>query len=172
MSIILFFHINPEVARAETRDVSIYPVDGITPTATIPAGRYAFLEHYCIDPNCDCRRVLLAVLRQADRKVVAMISHGFDKPKPGSLPGEQTFLDPLNDQSECAPEFLKLFLDRVLDPLYASRLKRHYELAKAAGKDPNHPVHRVLRDSRREHRPKPKRSDARKRERRNRRRRR
>jgi hypothetical protein len=168
MASILFFHIRPDIARAETRDVTLYQVDGVQAWPTIPAGRYAFLEGYCIDTACDCRRVLLSVTSEVGRKVVATISHSFDKPGPRSYVREQTFLDPFNAQSECAPDFLDLFLNRVLDPLYASRLERHYQMAKEAGKDPNHPVHQLLRDAERAlHRPK--KSKARNRDRRNKR---
>jgi hypothetical protein len=46
----------PDVAARETRVLtSLYTQDGI------PAGSFGFLELYCDDPACDCRRVLLQV---------------------------------------------------------------------------------------------------------------
>ena len=43
----------------------------------------------------------------------------------GTVRGE---LDPLNEQSEFAPDFLDLFRRVVLDEPYRLRLRRHYQL--------------------------------------------
>ena len=36
----------------------------------LPAGRYIFMECYCDDPECDCRRVLLRVFSYANNKIL------------------------------------------------------------------------------------------------------
>lgn len=127
----------PEVAERETRDVTIFPpgLDGI------PPGRYGFLETYCPDPDCDCRRVLLFVVGDQQKRVLATISHSFDPPGRDDLVPEQTFLDPVNPQSKWSKALLKLFLTTVMDDAYAARLVRHYGEVKAAVKDPNDPIH-------------------------------
>ena len=93
-------------------------------------GTYVFDEHYCADPACDCRRVLLLVFSVEERRPVATINHAFDPPGPGSLEAEQTFLDPLDPQSSLSEAVLEEFLGTALDGRYAARLERHYARVK------------------------------------------
>jgi hypothetical protein len=100
--------------------------------------QYHFLEMYCPDPECDCRRVILWVARGDDGEVVASIIYGFDPPSEREDPywrevdDEQTYLDPLNPQSELSEEMMDIFEAVVLTPNYQERLERHYELVKEA----------------------------------------
>lgn len=141
---VLFFALMPDVARRETREVTIFPPDDPTFPALVEAGRYGFIESYCVDPECNCRRVIINVLSERSKGMVATISHAFDPPKPDAYVTVQTFLDPLFPQSEMAEEFLDLFVSRVLDVEYARRLERHYEMVKQAIKDPAHPIHQRI----------------------------
>jgi hypothetical protein len=53
-------------------------VEGESP----PAGPYGFLEFYCDEIDCDCRRVLLQVIRpDTVGKVWATINFGWEKPE-------------------------------------------------------------------------------------------
>jgi hypothetical protein len=63
-----------DVARQETRYLNL-----LKDSDGIPAGSYAYLEGYCTDPTCDCRRVLLNVF-SPENGVVAVIGFGFDRP--------------------------------------------------------------------------------------------
>jgi hypothetical protein len=47
----------PEVGARETRSVTV------TNRQDLPDGEYGFLEFYCNEPGCDCRRVMIDVLR-------------------------------------------------------------------------------------------------------------
>ena len=69
-----FFSRFPELAARETRTIKL-----LEPHAGLPAGEYGFLELYCNEPTCDCRRVLFQVCR-ADRpnKVLATINYGWE----------------------------------------------------------------------------------------------
>ena len=127
----------PEIAARETRVVQLpYPQGGI------PAGTYGFLELYCIDLKCDCRRVLLQV-RPEDKpeKIMATINYGwealdfYEKCLHGDREGAHEIrnasLDPLNAQSTYAPSLLRLFQTVVLqDKAYIERLGRHYKMFK------------------------------------------
>lgn len=126
----------PELAQRETRDITILP-----PERRIPPGRYSFIETYCQDPDCDCRRVLLKVFSHELKQTVATIGHSFEPPGPDDLVPEQTFLDPISQQSKWSKAILEVFLTQVLDDVYAERLVRHYEAVKAAVKDPDDPIH-------------------------------
>ena len=105
----------------------------------LPADEYAYLEFYCDDLACDCRRVFLQVIAKGQPgKVFASIGYGWEKESfyrkrmpwdpdeaRGTVRGE---LDPLNQQSEFAEDFLDLFKRVVLDGPYRLHLRRHYQL--------------------------------------------
>ena len=57
MPMIPFMERFPDLAARETRSVT---VSGRT---DIPDGKYGFLESFCDEPRCDCRRVMIVVLR-------------------------------------------------------------------------------------------------------------
>jgi hypothetical protein len=127
----------PLLAPRETRTVILlYPEQGLR------AGSYGFLELYCNDPACDCRRVLLQV-RTEDRpnKILATINYGWESlgfyakwlygDREGAREIKEASLDPLNPQSRFAPALLRLFQTVVLqDKDYVQRLERHYRMFK------------------------------------------
>lgn len=91
-------------------------------TGRIPKGTYAFLEYYCVEPGCDCRRVTLLVMNET-MKQKAAISFGFDQQGPFAGP----YLDTANRQSPYAEDLLQLFVDRLnAEPDWLERLYRHY----------------------------------------------
>ena len=126
----------PELGPRETRGV--LPEDD----GEFPRGKYAFLESYCEEEDCDCRRVMLTVIEESTpAKVWATISFGWHPPecsptnelKALGATASGAFLDPLYPQSEHAAEFLDLFEWMITrDPAYVERLKRHYAMFKAA----------------------------------------
>ncbi|MDX9786251.1 MAG: hypothetical protein RBT11_05735 [Desulfobacterales bacterium] len=91
--------------------------------SAIPPGEYAFLEHYCDDKDCDCRRVIISALGLTECKVLATINMGLD---PG-IKGVSPFLDPLGIQSEYSSNILTLFLHLInTDTKYLFDLQQHY----------------------------------------------
>ncbi|MHB8763376.1 MAG: SEC-C domain-containing protein [Deferrisomatales bacterium] len=108
----------PEVAARETRVVTV-----TRPGQPLPPGSYAFVEFYCDDPGCDCRRVMFWVFREPDQTPLATISYGFDAEDDAAGP----FLDPFGPQSAHGEPLLALFSEVVLaDSAYVERLYRHY----------------------------------------------
>jgi len=64
----------PDIAAGETLGLIMRPDSPI-----LPGGRFVFLEHYCGNPNCDCRRVRLEVCSpDAPGKVLATIVWGWE----------------------------------------------------------------------------------------------
>src|SRR5438045_726096 len=127
----------PEVAARETRVLtSLYPQEGL------PAGSYGFLELYCDDPACDCRRVLLQVRTEREpNNLLATINYGWESlafytkwlygDREGAREIKAAWLDPLNPQSRFAPTLLRLFQAVALaDKKYIERLKCHYRMFK------------------------------------------
>jgi hypothetical protein len=134
-----FHSLLPELAQREVRCVRISAAPEAASEPDLPADDYAYLEYYCDDLKCDCRRVFLRVVGKAEpSKVFASLSYGWEKESfyrkrmpwdpdeaVGTVRGE---LDPLNEQSEFAEDFLDLFQRVVLDEPYRLRLRRHYRL--------------------------------------------
>ncbi|MBI5366618.1 MAG: SEC-C domain-containing protein [Planctomycetes bacterium] len=121
-----FYVAYPEVAPNETRVVTPYS------HPRLGGETFAFVEVYCADPECDCRRLMINVIRDSDKAHVATVSWAFDKGAPDRGP----FLDPLNAQSALAKDLLAL-VSHVLasDPDYCARLERHYRMMKEAVRD-------------------------------------
>lgn len=129
----------PEIAARETRSVTLRG------HAVIPDGEYGFLEFYCDEDDCDCRRVLLMVVsRDPSVPVLATINYGWEsRDYYAKWMGDAKFADEAygaqlelsGRQSQFAPALLKLFLGSVMDPAYVERLKRHYALSKLDAPD-------------------------------------
>ena len=111
----------PDLANRETRIVAT----SLDASGHAKTG-YAFLEFYCVDPTCDCRRVMFGVHDLATGARLATISYGFADPN-GDDPDNLPELDPFNEQSERADEVLALFEDVMLhDQVFLDRLPLHY----------------------------------------------
>ena len=128
----------PELGPRETRSATITGRDDL------PEGDYGFFELYCNEPHCDCRRVMVVVLRPETgwNKFWATINYGWESrefylqwagaPEEDPGPWEGAWLDPLSAQSRYAPALLELF-KFVLPALgYVERLKSHYRMFRAA----------------------------------------
>jgi len=127
----------PELGARETRSV-------IAPDkAELPSGKYSFVELYCDEPNCDCRRVVVAVLRpDTDWKFWAVINYGWESvkfykkwaraPAWDRSDWQGPELDPLSEHTPYAPVLLDLFKWLLQSPDYVERLKRHYRLFRTA----------------------------------------
>ena len=131
----------PDVAWPETRSVSVYLA-----RQGLPVGEYAFVEYFCNEPGCDCRRVLFKVVSKSQPgEILAVINFGWEAvafytrwlhgDEEGANEIVAAALDPLNRQSRHAPALLDLFRKLWLpDQDYVARQRRHYELFKRGGK--------------------------------------
>jgi hypothetical protein len=85
-------------------------------------GAYTFVESYCTDKGCDCRRVTLLVLSPKG-KLAAVIGFGFDPREPLAGP----FLDDFHKQSAAARDLLDIFTGRInKDADWLERMHDHY----------------------------------------------
>jgi len=133
MPMIPFVERFPVVGARETRSVTV------TNRQDLPEGEYGFLEFYCGEPGCDCRRVMIDVLRPETgwSKIWATISYGWESldfyAKWGGAASDPLemkgpYLDPLNPQTEYSSALLNLFRFLLQSPDYVERLKRHYQM--------------------------------------------
>lgn len=118
-----FFEKFPALADTELRNITILPGANLPP----PPDRYVFIELYCDDKACDCRRAVIAVFAEKKQCIVAYINIGFDTDDPMAGP----FLDPINPQADYAERLLEIFTDLINhDTAYLRRLQRHYVMFK------------------------------------------
>ena len=67
----------PELAPKETRTITILR-DG---DYDLPGDEYAYVESFCDEPGCDCRRVFLVVYSSKRNQMVAVIAYGWESRK-------------------------------------------------------------------------------------------
>jgi len=48
----------------------------IKQSSQLPDGEYSFIDTYCIDPECDCRKTMIQVIHNG--KLVAIINYGWE----------------------------------------------------------------------------------------------
>ena len=140
----------PEVAEREVRSITVLPGSG----GDLPPDDYGFLEMYCNEPGCDCRRVLFYVVARSRPDVQAVIGWGWedvdfyarwmksgDKAQAARVKGPA--LNPLSPATELAPALMKLVRDVLLkDPAYVERIKRHYRMVRETVDRPRRPKRR------------------------------
>jgi hypothetical protein len=134
MAMIPFYTRFRDLAFKEMRSATVRGRPGL------PNGEYGFLELYCDEPGCDCRRVMIDVITPTSGpKIWATINYGWEslefyeqwmrnKETAHELYG--AMLDPLNPQTGYSNALLQLFNQILQDETYVERLKRHYHLFK------------------------------------------
>jgi hypothetical protein len=134
MSYVLFHDYFPELAERETRSLTIPPGSPLG----LPPGEYGFLESFCDEPGCDCRRVMLTVIARDRPGIQAVIAWGWedidfyrrwlkygDEAEAHDMKGPA--LNWGSPATELAPALLNLVRNVLLqDPEYVERIKRHY----------------------------------------------
>lgn len=133
------FHLTfPDIAFKEMRTATVQHME------ELPDGSYHFVELYCDDSTCDCRRVVFHVVRaDMPKKILATINYGWESTSfyRRWLHGADDemvrvskgpTLDPLNVQTAYAPVLLEIFKTIITDKAYVQRLQRHYALVKQA----------------------------------------
>ena len=138
MSFQMFHEICREIGLKETRSITLLDNSGYD----LPPDDYAFLEMYCSDAGCDCRRVYFQVIAASNPgAVLAVITWGWEPlafyRRWGHYPGAEKdakdmkgpSLAPMTKQSALAPALLKLAKGVLLSsPAYFERIKQHYTL--------------------------------------------
>ena len=128
----------PSLAEAETRSVTVLD------KSHLPPADYGFVEMFCNEPGCDCRRVFFTVFSSLTQKPEAVIAYGWEsasfyrkwfkyavsKDDIAELMGP--VLNMASPQGRHAPAILNLFTEVLLgDTDYIDRIKRHYKLFRA-----------------------------------------
>ncbi len=91
-------------------------------TGKVAKGSYSFVEGYCTEKKCDCRRVTIFVIT-GKQVMKAIIGFGFDPHEPLAGP----FLDEFHEQSPAADDLLGMFVYRINnDPEWLSGMYERY----------------------------------------------
>ena len=134
MPYVCFHEYFPELAERETRSITIPK----RLSSGLPAGEYGFLEMYCDERGCDCRRVFFYVISPPKKEPLAIVAYGWESPEfyarwmgdndPEIIRDLQgPVLNMGSPQCNLAPAILKLVKDVVLqDRLYIERIKNYY----------------------------------------------
>ncbi|MDQ6843231.1 MAG: hypothetical protein M3Z92_02605 [Bacteroidota bacterium] len=137
MPFIPLYQVLPAIAEIETRNIILTSADN---EFQLPAGTYSFIELFCNEQGCDCRRALLLVVHNKEKEPLACIGYGWeseafykkwlrsnDKVEARKL--MKPSLNELSFQSVYAKEILKMF-NKILLPSssYLARVKTHYKL--------------------------------------------
>jgi len=129
-----------ELALRETRTITILHKT----SAGLPPGEYAFLEMFCDEPGCDCRRAFFYVISPNSKEALAVIAYGWeDRAFYGRWMGSKDprdmdelqgpVLNLLSPQSKMAPAILEAFKDFLLtDSAYVERVKEHYKVFRSS----------------------------------------
>src|SRR5947207_15509393 len=71
-----FYKLFPDLAQTESKVITVRD------NAFLPSGEYSFIESYCDQVDCDCRRVYILVLSPTtESKVWATINYGWEELK-------------------------------------------------------------------------------------------
>jgi len=125
----------PEVAKRETRGIYSPRPDGT------PGDGFAFVEMFCNEPDCDCRRVVFEVFQTGNTTVpVATLTYGWEPEsfyrewagfpmEPGDIEElKGPALMRLAPQSVLADRTLDLLRELLADEGYVGRIVEHYRL--------------------------------------------
>ena len=131
-----FHELFPKVAERETRTITVPPGTN----AGVPPGEYGFVEMFCDERGCDCRRVFFAAVSAPHGDLQAVIAYGWESPAfYAKWMGDNDpqiieelrgpCLNLASHQSAAAPAFLNMVRDVLLrDAAYMERVKRHYQM--------------------------------------------
>ncbi len=133
-----FHDLFPAIAEKETRAITLLKNNKYG----LPPDDYLFLELFCNDPTCDCRRAMFQVFSLSNNRDLATICWGWestsfylkwlgvnDKKMLAELKGPA--LNVGSRQTDKATILLKMFTDLLLtDATYLQRVKKHYSIFK------------------------------------------
>jgi len=107
----------------------------------LPDGEYTFIDMYCADPGCDCRKTMIQVMHNG--KLVSVINYGWESAKfyekwMGSSAADNPIykmhgasIDITSPDLVSSDGILALF-NALLNDIWIANFERHYNAVKAA----------------------------------------
>lgn len=132
-----FFDAFPELVDTEFRNIFVMENSG---HEHIPPGNYAFLEFFCEDINCDCRKVIINIVSVDPVKLWARFDYVWESEEfyKKWYGGDDIFYMPMSGVTYDFPEndlvqmeFVSTFKKIIkFDTHYAKRIEKHYSMFK------------------------------------------
>lgn len=109
----------------------------------LPSGHYTFLDTYCTDNTCDCRKTIIQIFHE-DR-LVSIVNYGWESPQfyhrwlgsaeERDLAEEMSGLSiDLTSPNRVSPEGILILMNHLLDKKWITLLKEHYRRIRATPK--------------------------------------
>jgi hypothetical protein len=107
----------------------------------VPDGEYSFIDTYCTDPGCDCRKTMIQVMHNG--KLVSIINYGWESAKfyenwMGSstkdipMPKMHGASIDIASPDLVSPDGILALFNALLNDIWIAKFKRHYDEVKAA----------------------------------------
>lgn len=133
MSLYPLHGVLPRLAKKETRSLTFLEDQ---PDLGVEKGQYFFVENFCVDNDCDCRRALIKVIDNSGSHR-ATLSYAWESPQFYSewMGGDEEFgeetagidLYPAQPQGKGYMAFRDVFRNAIdKDPEYGARIAKHY----------------------------------------------
>lgn len=112
----------------------------------LPDGEYTFVDTYCTDPGCDCRKTIIQVL--LDGKLVSLVNFGWESPKfylrwlgsatDRELAAEMSGVSiDFSSPDRVSRKGMLLLMNHLLDDKWTSLIKDHYRSIRTTIKPDN-----------------------------------
>lgn len=110
----------------------------------LPDGEYRFIDMYCTDPSCDCRKTIIQVFHNGT--FVCTINYGWESPSfyekwMGRKWGDETMpqmhgasID-ITSPNRVSPKGILGLFNALLDERWVGIFKKHYDAVKAKLKE-------------------------------------
>ena len=112
----------------------------IAQSPQLPDGEYSFIDMYCSDPGCDCRKTMVQVLHNGN--LVSIINYGWESSAfyekwmgseldDNSFPPMAGATIDLSSPNKVSEEGILGLFNALLDEMWVAKFKRHYKRVKA-----------------------------------------
>jgi hypothetical protein len=106
----------------------------------LPDGEYSFIDTYCADPECDCRKTMIQVMHNG--KLVSVINYGWESATfYENWMGSSAKHNPMPKMHGASiditsPDLVKMdgilaLFNALLNDIWIAKFKRHYDEVKA-----------------------------------------
>lgn len=113
---------------------------GLKESPHLPDGDYTFVDSYCTDASCDCRRTLIQVLLNGTH--VSTIGFGWESPEfyrkwmgvesdDDHMPRMHGATVDMSSPNKVSPQGMLAFFNALLDEKWIAVFKRNYDAVKA-----------------------------------------
>lgn len=107
----------------------------------LPDGEYSFIDTYCADPDCDCRKTMIQVMHNG--KLVSMINYGWESAtfyenwmgssaKDNLMPKMHGASIDITSPDLVGKDGMLALFNALLNDIWIAKIKRHYFEVKAA----------------------------------------